>query len=249
MRVRPISRPLAALALLALLASGACGADASADVQVTGPTVPTVTLTELSVIETLTTAAPPSTAPPSSTGTVPPGPEDVVIIGDSLTLSAEEEIAGELRLAGIDIVGFDAMENRRTARDLDDLPSGVTAAEQLAAEHEPDAWVIALGSNDVGGQVEPDDFRADVRALLGALPVGARVIWIDMWIEDRLEGSRELNAVLRQVAATRGNMTVVDWFQFGDDPGIVRDDGVHLTDAGQRAFAAQIAAALAPTAG
>lgn len=249
MRVRQIPRPLAALTLLALLAAGACGADASADVPVTESTAPTVTLTDLSVIETFTTAAPPITTAPRAPGTVVPAPEDVVIIGDSLTLSAEEEITTELRLAGVDIVGFDAMENRRTARDLDDLPSGAAAAEQLATEHEPDAWVIALGTNDVGGQAEPDDFRADVRALLGALPVGARVIWLDMWIEDRVEGSRELNAVLRQVAVARGNMTVVDWFQFGDDPGIVRDDGVHLTDAGQLEFADQIAAALAPSGG
>ena len=240
MRPRQTPRLLAALALAGL---AACGADASADVPVVGSTVPTVTLTDLSVIENLTTAAPPTTVPP----TVAPGPADVVVIGDSLALSADDEIATALRLAGVEIVAFDAMENRRTARDLDDLPSGATAAEQLAATHQPDAWVIALGTNDVGGQAEPDDFRADVRALLGALPVGARVIWLDMWIEDRLEGSRELNTVLRRVADTRGNMTVVDWFQFGDDPGIVRDDGVHLTDAGQRAFAAQIAAALAPT--
>jgi hypothetical protein len=235
---RQIPHSLAALALLAL---AACGADASADVPVAGSTVATVPLTGLSAIEQLTTAAP-TTVPP----TVAPGPDDVVIIGDSLTLSAEDEITTALRLAGIDIVGFDAMENRRTARDLDELPSGVTAAEQLAAEYEPDAWVIALGTNDVGGQAKPDDFRTDVNALLGAIPPGARVVWIDMWIEDRVEGSRDLNAVLRQVANTRGNMTVVDWFQFGDDPGVVRSDGVHLTDEGQRVFAAQIAAALGP---
>src|SRR5687768_11866274 len=160
MRPRLTSRPLVALALLVL---AACGADANAGIPTAGSTVPTVTLTDLAEIENLTTAAQPS-PPTTAPATVVPGPDDVVIIGDSLTLSADEEITTELRSAGVEIVGLDAMENRRTARDLDDLPSGVTAAEQLAAEHEPDAWVIALGTNDVGGQAKPDDFRADVHA-------------------------------------------------------------------------------------
>jgi lysophospholipase L1-like esterase len=239
MRVRPIPLALVAVALLTL---AACGADANADVPLSGSTASTVPLTDLSVIDRLTTAAPATAVP----ATIEPGPGDVVIIGDSLTLSAEDEIVTQLRLTGVDIVAFDAMENRR---DLDDLPSGATAAAELAAEHRPDAWVVALGTNDVGGQADPEDFRADVRTLLGALPVDARVIWLDTWIEDRVEGSRELNAVLRQEAVRRGDMTVVDWFQFGDDPGLVRSDGVHLTDAGQRVFAAQIAAALAPVEG
>jgi lysophospholipase L1-like esterase len=42
----------------------------------------------------------------------------------------------------------------------------------------------------------------------------------------------------------RPETRVVDWYTHGDDPGIIVGDGVHLTDAGERLFAASMAASV-----
>lgn len=168
-------------------------------------------------------------------------PSTVAVIGDSLTLSAEDEIEAAFASGSIDIVGFDGRESRRTARALPDLPSGVdavTALSALDAETQPDLWVIALGTNDVGAQQSAANFRSDVEEVLDLIPAGVPVIWLDVWIEARVDGCVTANRVLRQAAAERPGMSVVDWFQYGDDPGMVNDDGIHLAADGQAKFAA-----------
>lgn len=198
--------------------------------------MPTVALAELDAIEPLTTSPPPTT--------VPPPPASVAIIGDSLTVAAEEELTSALEALGVGEIVVDAEEGRRINHATDGNTSGATAAEQLAAAAgDPDVWVVALGTNDIPG-FRPDGYRADIEALLAELPTGAPVIWVDAWIERRIDETRAANAVLREVAAEHPGVTVVDWFQFGDDPGLIIDDGIHLADAGQLRFAEQVAAAV-----
>ncbi len=227
------------LVCLAALAAGGCANDAVAEPEPTS--VATVTLAELDEIEPLTTTPAPTTAPAPTTV---PVPAEVAIIGDSLTVSAEEELVAAFAGLGVATHTFDAAEGRRINHAVAGETSGVTAAEELAATHQPDVWVVALGTNDVPG-FGPDSYRADIEALLAEIPAGAPVIWVDAWIERRIDETRAANDVLRAVAAERPGMAVVDWFQFGDDPGLVIDDGIHLTDAGQLRFAEQIAAAIA----
>jgi lysophospholipase L1-like esterase len=224
------------LALVGLLVPAACGGDVeSADGVAT--TTPSVI-----PLDVLASVGPVS--PPGATGdleVVEVRPETVAVVGDSLALSAEEDIWGLLRANSVDVVGFDAQENRRTNRSLDDLTSGVEAVTELQATLDPDLWVIALGTNDVGGQESADELRADVDELLALIPPGVPVIWVDVWIESRVDSSIEANDVLRAAAAARPGMSVINWFQYGDDPGIINDDGVHLSIDGQAKFAKAIA--------
>ena len=51
---------------------------------------------------------------------------------------------------GIDVLAVDGLENRRMVRGGTDVPPGVDAiGDILVAGHEPELWVIALGTNDV----------------------------------------------------------------------------------------------------
>jgi lysophospholipase L1-like esterase len=169
-------------------------------------------------------------------------PATVAVVGDSLTLSAQEEITAYLTGIGIEVVEVDGAVNRRMTNGAEPDP-GIDVIEDIADATEPELWVVALGTNDVGSAVSPDQFGADVTTLLEAIPDNAPVVWVDLWIRDRQEQIATANEVLRSALAGRPDTAVADWFSHGDDPGLVAGDGIHLTDDGRYMFAATIATA------
>jgi lysophospholipase L1-like esterase len=172
-------------------------------------------------------------------------PKSVAVVGDSLTLAAETEIENALSQLGLDVLVVDGVESRRMVRGGSALLPGVDAIDGvLDAGLEPELWIIALGTNDVGSGSSPDSFHDDVAAVLASVPPGAPVVWIDLWIRDRSAAVAEANRALRSIAALRPATRVGDWFSHGDDPGIITDDGIHLTAAGERLFAASMASAV-----
>lgn len=171
-----------------------------------------------------------------------PMPSSVAVVGDSLTLAAENEIEAALTRLGLDVLVIDGLESRRMVRGGSELPPGVDAIDDvLDAGLEPELWIIALGTNDIGSGSSPDSFDDDVVSVLTRIPPGAPVIWVDLWIRDRSAATAEANGAIRSVAALRPAMRVVDWHTHGDDPGIITRDGIHLTEDGQRLFAASMA--------
>jgi lysophospholipase L1-like esterase len=169
-------------------------------------------------------------------------PDTAAIVGDSLTESAQQEIAAYLKKLGVDVVTIDGAENRRMTHG--DRPDpGIDIVERIAAVAEPELWVIALGTNDVGAEVSPEQFGNDVRTLLAVIPADAPVVWVDVWIRDRQRQVETANAVLREMLGDRDDSVVADWYAHGDDAGIITADGVHLTHDGRYMFAATIAAA------
>ncbi|HUF97483.1 MAG TPA: GDSL-type esterase/lipase family protein [Ilumatobacter sp.] len=223
---------LCVVLLVGALAVTGCGGDDEAAATTVESVSPDVV-----ALDVLGSVGPVSSTAGGDLATVLLRPSTVAVVGDSLALSAEDEIRAALSAGSVDIVGFDGRENRRVARALPDLPSGVDAVAALGMTVDPKLWIVALGTNDVGAQQSPEDFRADVDALLAEIPAEDAVIWLDVWIQSRVEGSVAANAVLREAAAERPGMSVVNWFQYGDDPGMIRDDGIHLDDAGREKFA------------
>jgi lysophospholipase L1-like esterase len=174
-----------------------------------------------------------------------PMPGTVAVVGDSLTVSAADEIDVALTDAGLEVLAVDGLENRRMVRGGAETRPGVDAIDDiLAAGHEPELWIVALGTNDVGNGIDEPHFSDDVEAVLRGVPTGAPVIWIDLFIRDRPRLVAQANDAIRSVSAIRPGTLVVDWNGLGDAPGIVTSDGVHLTEAGQDLFAATMAAAV-----
>lgn len=231
MRPWPTTLSLTALVLLA-----GCGGDAVAGTTnedsggASSPTVALVPLTQLAGGESTTVAPLPE-----------PRPQTVAVVGDSLSVQSEPALEAALETLSLEIVGFDAVQGRRIRSATELTTSGVDAVEATLDGAEPDLWVIALGTNDVDA-LDREGYREAVEELLAGVPDGAPVIWVDAWVERWIDDAKQANEVLREVAAERPGMTVVDWFQFGDDPGLISDDGVHLTDAGELKFAEQVAA-------
>jgi lysophospholipase L1-like esterase len=169
-------------------------------------------------------------------------PESVAVVGDSLTESAQQEITAYLNGLGIDVVMVDGAQNRRMTHG--DRPDpGIDIVERIAAVADPELWVIALGTNDVGAEVTPERFGEDVKTVLAAISADAPVVWVDVFIRDRQRQVETANLVLREMLAGRADTVVADWFAHGDEAGLIAADGVHLTDDGRYVFAATIAAA------
>ncbi len=256
--MRPPARSLVGwLAVGGALALTACASSSSPGVDAVGPV-------EAAGIAT-TTPADTDDASPGDDATAPAGerdgaeggddvaagtvdavaepPELVAVVGDSLTVSAQEEIDAALTDLGVGEVVVDGLENRRMT--IGGSQPGLDAIVDLvAAGLEPDVWVIALGTNDVGAQVRDDDYRRAVVDVLSAIPSGALVVWVDVWVRNLADRSASANEVLRGVAHYRPWVTVVDWYSHGEDEGIVIKDGVHLTNDGQQLFADEIAEAV-----
>jgi len=169
-------------------------------------------------------------------------PDTAAVVGDSLTESAQQEIAAYLNGLGVDVVTIDGAQNRRMTHG-DHPDPGIDIVERIAAVADPELWVIALGTNDVGAEVSPEQFGDDVKNVLAAIPADVPVVWVDMWIRDRQPQVETANAVLREMLGDRDASVVADWYAHGDDPGIIATDGVHLTHDGRYMFAATIAAA------
>ncbi len=189
-----------------------------------------------------TTWAPTPTTAPAEAAAPPELPDTVAVVGDSLTESAMEEIETTLTQNGVEVLALDGLTNRRMVRASGDIVPGTAAVDAILASvaEPPEMWVIALGTNDVGGAATPDEFAADMRELLGRLPPDAPVVWVDVWIRDMPDEVIEANAVIREVIDERGDGHVADWYSRGGEGSAITTDGVHLTDDGRWIFARTI---------
>ncbi|MEO6651458.1 MAG: SGNH/GDSL hydrolase family protein [Ilumatobacteraceae bacterium] len=174
-----------------------------------------------------------------------PRPTSVAVVGDSLTVSATEEIESALDSAGFDAIDVDGQEGRRMTHGRNDLTPGVDVVADILTRSKPELWVIALGTNDVASVDDLSGFRSEMRSILDLLPPDADVIWVDLWIRDRSESIIEANQLIRtELRAWSADASVVDWHDHGLDDGVITADGVHLTQFGQQLFADSIADAI-----
>jgi lysophospholipase L1-like esterase len=169
-------------------------------------------------------------------------PLTVAVVGDSLTLSAVEELGPALQALGLEVIAIDGVENRRLVRRTSTVSSGSDVVSAILANQSPDLWVIALGTNDVGARQSLADMRSDMSSVLNLIPSQVPVVWVDLWIRDQHDQIVAGNEMIASMIAARPGSVVVDWYSHGDDDGVIAGDGVHLTQLGQRLFAASIAA-------
>ncbi len=240
----------AAGAVIALaVVTAACGGDEPAveavdeiaATTVAAPTVPAATTTstlapvELAVEGTVVVTVPPVTVRE---------PLTVAVVGDSLTLAASEQIDVALNAIGMEVLAIDGVESRRMVGGA--IPPGVDAIERiLATGDEPDVWVVALGTNDIGAKLAGDAAAADITTLLALLPADAPVVWINTWIRNQAGDAALFNNEIRKVLESRPSAGIVNWYENAkDDEALIVSDGIHLTDLGEARFAAQMAAGI-----
>jgi lysophospholipase L1-like esterase len=143
----------------------------------------------------------------------------VVVVGDSVILGAEGPITSSFGGRGW-AVTFDASVNRSTA-------AGLEAIESHRAEL-TDSLVVNLGANDAGS---PGTFRQRVQAIMDATAGVPHVYWVT--IREVRDYYGPANQIVRDVAAGRPNVTVVDWHAAtAGATDLTSGDGLHLNGAG-----------------
>lgn len=143
----------------------------------------------------------------------------VVVVGDSVILGAKAQLTSSLAGMGW-AVTFDAAVSRSTAAGLD-------AIESHRGEL-TDSLVVSLGANDAGNTAS---FRQKVKAILDATANVPHVYWVT--IREVRDYYGPANQAVREVAAGRPNVTVVDWHAATlGRTDLTASDGLHLNGAG-----------------
>ncbi len=143
----------------------------------------------------------------------------VVVVGDSVILGAKAPITSSLAGQGW-AVTFDAAVSRSTA-------AGLAAIESHRSEL-TDSLVVSLGANDAGNTAS---FRQKVRAIMDATANVPHVYWVT--IREVRDYYGPANQAVREVAAGRPNVTVVDWHAATAGAiDLTASDGLHLNGAG-----------------
>jgi len=186
-------------------------------------------------------------APTVAAGTA--APADVIavrrlaMVGDSITQGAQEKLEAAFSGIGLDDVTFNVEQGRRMTAS-NSITSGVEGIEKVLTKGAPpDLWVIALGTNDVANY-QPADYAAAINELLAAIPAGAPVLWVDCYLDQYADLSKQFDTTLRQVLAARGHTRVVDWATVAAEDGVLRD-GIHPSGFGIDEFARRVSTAVA----
>ncbi len=135
-------------------------------------------------------------------------------------------------------------------------------------DHQPGYVLILGGTNDLGWNASPSEIMGNLATMyeqtlaMGAVPIPVTVPSIRVedasgsqegqeWVAEHLARRSQLNKLIQDYAGSKG-MACVDLFAVTAEPAsgqlaaIYSNDGIHLTTAGYRLFAEQVAYILKP---
>jgi GDSL-like lipase/acylhydrolase family protein len=242
----PRSRPLRlATLLLAVAALAACGSAGASDDQPTG------TIGGVGVLpdQTATSAVPTTVAVDGSTAATPPGnassgaPNVVTATGGSVVPIAERVSGNKLLMIGDSIFAGAASrygnEACNTLVPLDwqvdvEAESGraIDFGERVVRQMVPQGWdviVFFLGTNYGGNEV---GYREYLVKALDEIGPDTPVVLLTTTVYATKQN--EVNTIIHEEAATRPNVSVLDWATLSEAPGMLSGDGYHPSDQGRQ---------------
>ena len=173
----------------------------------------------------------------------------VGMVGDSITEGSAEVLRTAFITAGVEDVHIDGKHSRRieVGNGKGDVPlSGIrTLYNMLADGVSPSAWVIELGTNDVGSYSTADEYGALIDQITTMIP-NKPLVWVNTYRKQYLDATAVFNTVLAQRMQARGNAAVADWFSVASAPDqtVLRGDHLHPNENGQLALSLLIVDAL-----
>ena len=157
------------------------------------------------------------------------GPPRVVVVGDSLTAGAQDQIEDAIG-GSVKVDGLPAATIRARLETIRDV-----------AARDPEVVIVALGTND--GFFGTPDPGGDAALVLDLLDRVRCVRWIGVaGVKDR---PALVNIPIAEAVAEHRNAVLLDWAGVAEGhPEWFQPDGIHHTPAGMDAFAAFIADAV-----
>ena len=189
-------------------------------------------------------------SPGSPPGSVRAAITSVVMVGDSITEASAVQLTTVLNGAGVDEARIEGKASRRieVGNGNGTAPlSGVRTVYSLLAEGvDPSAWVIALGTNDVGSYADAEQYGALIDSIVGMLPATKPLVWVNTYRVQYLDDTVLFNTLLADRLAARGNAVVADWFAVASAPdqSVLQSDDLHPNENGKNALALLVLAAL-----
>ena len=174
----------------------------------------------------------------------------VAMVGDSITEGSAKVLTSTLAGAGVDDLVIEGKRSRRieVGNGKGDAPlSGIiTVYNLLALGVQPDAWVMQLGTNDVGSYSNADEYGALIDKITGMLPDSTPLVWVNTYRKQYLDDTILFNTVLSDRIEARGSAVIADWFTVASAPeqNVLRNDGLHPNDNGQLALSLLVLQAL-----
>lgn len=169
---------------------------------------------------------------------------EVGVVGDSLTVGqfATLPVAAAQRGMKLEI---SAQVGRRIPESIEEIRRVAVGRELL---------VMALGTNDAQPDLTADAADALIDEAFAAAGPDTRVLWLTVYRDpSSAEGPavEVFNLALTRAVPRHPNLAIADWAAVvRGQPGLMADDGVHLSDAGyatrSRWMVHQVAALLAP---
>ncbi len=172
------------------------------------------------------------------------------MVGDSITEGSAKVLTSTLAGAGVDDLIIEGKRSRRieVGNGKGDAPlSGIITVYNLLAEGvQPDAWVMELGTNDVGSYSNADEYGALIDKITGMLPDSTPLVWVNTYRKQYLDDTILFNTVLSDRIEARGSAAIADWFTVASAPdqNVLRNDGLHPNDNGQLALSLLVLQAL-----
>ena len=178
----------------------------------------------------------------SSTPFTPNTGPSLLILGDSITWGSDYFAKAQKLVAGdgqwVNVV-LDGQYSRRVAFPTPNTSirmSGVKSYLKLkAAGLNPDAVIVALGSNDVALETKPEIYEKIIRDLMNTIG-NVPVTWLTVNRRDTkaiFARSVVFNTVLVKLTSEYPNLVLSDWSAIiNDNPKLMSWDKVHLTPTG-----------------
>jgi len=173
----------------------------------------------------------------------------VAMVGDSITEGSTQALTTTLTDAGVEELRIEGKHSRRieVGNGKGDAPlSGIITVYNLLAEGvDPDAWVIQLGTNDVGSYESAEQYGELIDKITVMLPEKP-LVWVNTFRKQYLDDTIVFNTVLAERMKTRGDAAVADWFTIASAPdeSVLRSDQLHPNDNGQLALSLLVLEAL-----
>jgi lysophospholipase L1-like esterase len=171
------------------------------------------------------------------------------MVGDSITAASVDQLNSAFVAVGVASPRIDGVRSRRieVGNGKDAPLSGLKTIYGLLGEGlRPDAWVIELGTNDVGSYNSDADYRHLIDEVLTMLPGDAAVVWVNTFRPQYMQDTKVFNLVLQDRLQQRGHTQLVDWYTAVSPKNsrLLIADRVHPNETGQRVLALLVAQAL-----